>query len=349
MPFATLFSNVAARLFGGAPAGGASGVEPELVQMAVEAVVEAVDPRLRTVSGYARKIAPGMASTITHMRTLARDMPAPILLSRGAWGSDPLLNAMFAAADDVPAALGRSEELRAFFESPANAALDEAHVLLGALKAERNVLAPAIVDGQLRQDVAQTTVNFSGHKVIAPGADFMACRREVGMRILKRLAELALARITAVGERATALEQRKALLGARLRMLNLRRGGLQDLAGGAHDEATEIASIERELKATVDDYVEAKASLATLESRIAHINGIFTAPADFVSYTRVALRVNRMGYKVAAGSDEQASDLTLGELSIGDGLKAVIVFVRCPRAELPARESLGARAARQGL
>jgi hypothetical protein len=348
MPFATLFSNVAAKLFG-ATGNGENGVEPELVQLAVESVVDAVDPRLRSVSGYARKIAPGMANTIAHMRALAKDMPEPIPLSRSAWASDPLLNAMFAAAADVPAVLGGSEELRAFFDAPANAALNDAHALLGALKAEHNVLAPAIVNGQLRQDVAQTTVNFSGHRLIAPGADFLACRREVGMRILRRLAELALERITAVGERTTALEQRKALLGARLRMLHLRRNGLQDIAGVAHDETAEIASIERELQATVDDYVEAKASLATLVSRIDHINAIFTAPADFVSYTRVGLRVNRMGYKVAAGSDEQASDLTLGELSIGDGLKAVIVFVLCPRAELPAKESLRERAARVGL
>ncbi len=343
MPFATLFSNVAAKLFGAAPAAGA--VEPELVHLAVEAVVDAVDPRLRTVSGYARKIAPGMASTIVHLRTLARDMPEPIALSRSAWATDPLLNALFATADDVPVALGASEELRTFFGAPAHAALNEAHVLLGMLKAERNVFAPAIVDGQLRHDVAQTTVNFSGYKLIAPGADLPASRREVGMRILRRLAELALGRIVAVGARATALEQRKAMLGVRLRMLNLRRNGLQDIAGGA-DAAAEIASIEAELKSTVDDYVEAKASLATLESRLDHINAVFNAPADHVSFARVGLRINRMGYKVDAGSVEQAADLTLGELSIGAGLKAVITFVRCQRAEMPARESLSARAAR---
>ena len=348
MAFANLFSNVAARLFGAAPAGGAEAVEQELVQLAVEAVVDAVDPRLRGIRGYERKIAPGMVNTIRYLRGFASDLPPPLVLSRGAWGSDPRLNAMFATAADIPAALGRSEELRGFFEARANSAATEAHALLGMLKAERNVLAPAIVEGQLRQDVAQTTVNFSKHVVIAPGADFMACRREVGLRILRRLAELALERITSLGERATELEQRKAMLGARLRMLSLRRHGLQDIAG-AHDETAEIASIERELKATVDDYIEAKASLATLQSRIEHINAVFNAPAEYVSLSRTEVRVNRMGYKVAAGSNEQAADLTLSELSIGDGFTAVILFAICPRAELPARESLSARGARVGI
>jgi len=348
MPFANLFANVAAKLFGASPAGTGE-VEPELVQMTVEAVVDAVDPRLRVVSGYQARIAPGVARTITHLRALAKDMPEPIVLSRGAWGTDPLLNALFATADDVPAVLGRSDELRSFFDAAANAAATEAYALLGMLKAERNVLAPAIVDGVLRQDVAQTTVSFAQHRLIAPAADFIACRREVGARTFRRMAALALERITALGERATELEQRKAVLGAKLRMLNLKRNGIEEAAGGAGDVAGEIAALEKELKATVDDYVEAKASLATLTTRLEHINAIFNAPADYVNLKRIGLRINKMGFKVAADSSEPATDLTLSELSVGAGLTATIAFVRCQRAELPRKETLSARAARAVL
>jgi len=53
--------------------------------------------------------------------------------------------------------------------------------------------------------------------------------------------------------------------------------------------------------------------------------------------------------RVAPGSEEPASELKLHEFSMGDGLKAVILFVRCQRAELPPRESLLARAAREIL
>jgi len=54
MAYAALFSDLAARLFG-ATASEATAVEPELVTMGVEAIVDAVDPRLRTVSGYSKK------------------------------------------------------------------------------------------------------------------------------------------------------------------------------------------------------------------------------------------------------------------------------------------------------
>ena len=188
-------------------------------------------------------------------------------------------------------------------------------------------------------------LSFSHHRLLCPATNAIACRREVGVRILRRLAALVLERITALDERATELEQRKAVLGARLRLLHLRRNGLEQIARDEGDVAAEIASMERELKGTVDDYLETKASLATLQTRIDHIDAIFGAPAEHVKLERVALRVNRLGYKIAAGSDEPMSELTLHELSIGDGLKITIAFVFCRRADVPPVESLAARGA----
>jgi hypothetical protein len=75
MPFATLFSNVASRLFGAAPAGAAGAVEPELVQLAVEAIVDAVDPRLRSLSRYQSRIAPGAERTIAFVRCPRSELP----------------------------------------------------------------------------------------------------------------------------------------------------------------------------------------------------------------------------------------------------------------------------------
>jgi len=348
MDFGALFSSVASKVFGGTSAGSAK-VEPELVHIATEAIVEAVDPRVRVISGYQRKIEPGVVRTILHMRELAKELPhQPIELSRAAWGGDPQLNAFFATAADVPAALGRSAQLRAYFESPANVGAAHVYALLGMLKIEREVFAPALVDGVLRHDVAQTTVSFTNHALVAPAPDVMACRREVGVLIFKRLAALALERITSLGERATELEQRKAMIGARLRLLKLKREGIEQVAGGG-DESAEIASIERELKATADEFSETRVRLATLNTRLEHVNAIFNVPADYVSLEKIDLCVNKMGFKLAAGSSEPASNLKLSVLSIGDGLKAVIAFVRCQRADMPPRESMLAKVAREML
>ena len=81
MTFATLFSNVSAMLFGESPLGAAHDPDRPIVEAMIEAVVVAVDPRLRMVSGYREKLAPGVRRTIVHMRELGREVPEPVDLT----------------------------------------------------------------------------------------------------------------------------------------------------------------------------------------------------------------------------------------------------------------------------
>lgn len=347
MAFADLFSDIAARLFGAAPAADADQV---LVDAAIEAVVDAVDPRMRAERKYRAKLEPGLRQTVAHMRDFARQLPGPIVLSPAAWRSDPLINALFATPDEVTALLGRSRELYRFFDAPANAGCDAAHALLAMRREERKYFGSAMVDGALRQDVAQVAVSFAQHRLIAPAADALACRREVGAAILRRLAALALQRTIARERRVKDLEERKAILATRLRMLTLRRDGVQRAfegeGEGAVDPEVEIAQLERALQATVDEFAEAKASIATLSGIINSVRRIFETPQKHLGLETIALRLNRMGVRVAPDSGEPANDLSLQELFIGEGLRGVIVFVRCARSDLPPRDDAIRRAER---
>jgi hypothetical protein len=337
LPFATLFSNVSAMLFGESPLGAVDDPDRPIIEALIEAVVDAVDPRLRLVSKYREKLAPGVRRTIAHMRELGREVPEPIELSRAAWGANSFVGALFATPDDIPALLGRSHELNAFFDGAANAAAREAYALLGMKMDERTVLGKALVQDVVQHDVAQKTIGFSGHRIVAVAAEALACRREVGARIMRRLAAIALQRIAARERRANELEERKAILAARLRLLTLRRGGLQSVAGDAPDESAEIEKLERALHATVDDFIETKTNLATLDGTIGILNEILGAPQEHLRLARLRRRANRMGILVPADSTESANDLEFLELTLGEGLRAVIAIVRVPRSEMPTR------------
>jgi hypothetical protein len=54
-----------------------------------------------------------------------------------------------------------------------------------------------------------------------------------------------------------------------------------------------------------------------------------------------------MGIIVPAEANEAATDLELHELSIGEGLRAVIVLIRVARAEMPSKDDRFRDAARQ--
>ena len=193
----------------------------------IEVIVEAVEPRVRLQSGYRAKLAEGARITVAHLRELGRLPLAPIVLSRAAWAVDPYVRSFFGNAAEVTECISRSDDVRRFFEQHPDC--NEAHALLGMKCTERQVLAPRMEGGVVRQEVAQTTVSFSEHRLIAPAADEALTRLEVGRRIVERLAQLVLARIVAVEQRAKELAHQQAHLMMKRRLLQGGRNGLQAL------------------------------------------------------------------------------------------------------------------------
>ena len=342
----SLFERVAGALFGAPGASADDAAERQLVADMIESVVDAVEPRIRFRDRYQGKLESCIRQSIAYLRSVGRGPFEPILLARAAWSDDPRLNAFFATADDVPACLGRSNELRAFFDNPANREVQEAYALLGMKKDERTVLASQLEGDTLKRDVAQVTVSFSEHRLIAPTATLAATRLEVGRRMIERLAQVALSRIIAVDTKATELQEHKAYLGARMRLLNLARDGMEGVVKDPATIGEEIKAIEGELKETVGGYIEAKASLATLDGYIGHIDAVFSHPEQYLSLMHTPLRLSKLGVKVDAADMGAVNELTLAELSIGDNLRGAIAIVRCPRSELPPKEDLVAKAER---
>ena len=336
MDLTALFDRVASALFGRDGANVDDAAEKQLVADLTEVVVETVDSRIRLQSRYAEKLEPCVRKTIAHLREIGRQPMEPLLLSRSNWSDDPRLNAFFASADDVPALLGRSKDLRAFFSVPSQRELGEAYALLAMKKEERTVLAPQQDGDRVQLDVPQVTVSFSGHRLFAPSASFEATRLEVGRRIIRRLAQLALKRIVDLDMKAAELGERKAWLAARLRLVKLAVDGAAGLLEDTVDTRSKMAALERELHATVHDYIETKASVATMASYTGHIKAVLDHPEQHVSLHSTPMRLSRMGVRVDGSHPGPVNAFTLSELAIGEGVAVVIAIVRCPLAELPA-------------
>jgi hypothetical protein len=344
MALPTLIERVASTLFGAGRPPADSEADRQLIADVTELVVDAVEPRLRMEPRYREKLAACVRTSIAYLRSIGRQPLEPVLLSRKAWSDDPRLNAFFATANDVPACLGRSRELRAFFGDSSNRDVQEAYALLGMKKEERTVLAPQLEGDKLKHDVAQVTVSFTGHRLVAPSATLAATRLDVGRRIIQRLAQVALSRIVALGAKATELEQRKAYLSARVRMLKLQRNGMEAIVKDPASIDEQVKAVERELKEAAGDYVETKTILASLDGQIGQIDEVLSHPEQHVSLTQAPLRVSRLGIKVDQSYSGPANELCLAELAIGEDFRAAIAIVRCPRGEVPPEEDLIAKA-----
>jgi len=318
----------------------------QFVAELTDMIVDTVEPKVRVDRHYRQKLEPCVRATIAWLRRLGRTPLAPLLLTRAAWNRDPALHAFFARADDIPEFLGRSKDLRAFFADPANAGVDEAIALLGMRREEKTVLAPRQVEGRLVEEVPQVTVNFTGHRLVAPSATEQHTRMEVGQRIMLRLAQVALGRILEIDRQGVQAQQHKAYMVTRLRFLKLAQDGMEGIVEDPATIASQIAAAQRELDQAVKDYIEVKSSLATLDGYIAQIAEVFGHPEQHVSLAQSELRLDRMNVKVEAGGEQPHQALTLAELRVGDRLQAVVALVRVPRSELPPEEDLLAKAER---
>jgi hypothetical protein len=337
-----------AKLFGAGDETAAGEDLPERVRAAlpetVDLIAETIDPRLKLVPGYQEKLGAGVRRTVQYLRSVVPEPPPPIELSRKSWGTDPRVNAFFAAAENVPAVMGRSRELRVFFDDPANAGAGEAVALLGMEMREQNVLGVALEGGMLKHDVAQTTVSFSDHRIVMPAPTLGDARFELGRRILQGLTQIALQRIEAIQSRQQNLEQARGRLATKLRVLQGRSAGLHSLAEHPEAHAADIESLRQELEQTQSQLTDTKLSLATLDGYIAQVNEVLMHPEQHVTLEIFRLRVNRMGFKVAEDSAEPASDLTLAKISVGPEFTRVVAAVTCRRDEMPPREDLLAQA-----
>ena len=344
MATSSLLDRVASALFGGKKTD--TDADRQLIADMIELIVEEVEPRVRFHARYREKLEKCVRASIAYLRSIGSQPLEPVPLSRKSWNDDARVNTFFAKADDVSTCIGRSKELRAFFENPSNAEIQEAYAVLGMKKDEHTTFGTQLQGDAVQHDVAQTAVNFSGHRLIAPSATLAATRLEIGRRMIQRLAQIALARIVAIDMKATELQEHKAYLGARMRLLNLARDGMEGLVKDPSTIAAEAKEIERELKVTVDGYIEAKGSLATLDGYIKHIDDVFAHPEQHLTLTQKPLRLTRMGIKADAGTSGPVNELSLAELSIGDAFRGAIAIVRCPRSELAPKEDLIGKAER---
>ncbi len=135
----------------------------ELERAAIEKIVDRVDPKLRVVSGYQRKLAKAVREAIEYCDALVAAIPGPIEVDVKAFGRDPLVHAVFAAPEDIGRMLGTSREMKKFIAAPENRAGDEIYGLIGMRRKEKTVLAPALQGEFVREGVPQRLLYFADH------------------------------------------------------------------------------------------------------------------------------------------------------------------------------------------
>ena len=301
------------------------------LEEAVERVVEGIEPRLRLVPGYRRKLLPALQKALTHIDETVDRIPGPLELNRKAYFDDPEVKAFFASPDELDTIIHDSSEISAFFDQVHEVPHQEALALLCVNKEEKNIFGMELAGNDIRREVPQTAINFYDHKLMSPAVDEDVLRCGIKKCIFDGLITYTLQRILGLKSQRRELEDQRRILHTRLRARQAVGNSLDTLIASARNNAEQqIEEIESNLRLAEDRLRQLPASEHVLGAYLEEIQRIFNHPEAFIQMSVVCHRINNMGIKVDTDSTHPENTVCFSELEIAQVLKRVVSIVRFP-------------------
>jgi hypothetical protein len=314
------------------PAG--SQYDPSVVEAAIDRAIEATDPRVRSLSGYRRRLEPAVMKALDHVVAIGDALPARVEASQRGYGEDERLAAFFASAARMAQVFGADRALIEFLQDPDGVGTDAIVALLAMERTEKRVLGMAVEGDRVQQEVSQVQVSFDKHRLLDPCGTEEAHRRLVLRRAFDQLLTLALARISTAGGEREALAAEQSVLRAKLRALQTAGMGFAQDGGDAKDDA---ATLEAKL-ADVDKRLEASGSGAgTLPLHLDLLADTLEKAPEQLRIGTVSLLVDRLGIKQSKPGGTTV-ELQLTEVRNAAGQAIIVLPVAIPRDQIEKRD-----------
>ena len=307
----------------------------EAVKWALDKAITLINPRLKLLPDCEQRLSPAVENTINYLRAQAKVLPTVHTLSEKAWSSNPALRAFFVAPSDIPAVLGRSVNLRTLFDKFPE--LDEACVVLGMAFKEQRVFGMALQGEMVQRDVAQNCVIFSDHRARLCGRDETRLRRLIGAEVFEYLVAHALAEIGEDRNERRELQENRALLRSRLRLLQQHGPGLGSMFGEAPAAKSEQERLAAELTENEKQLEAMGGSDSILETELESLMAVLNSPQEHLRFESKQLRLDAMNTVLDDKAADQAASVSfsVAELHGTPPLSRAFVLARVARSELP--------------
>jgi hypothetical protein len=159
--------------------------EAEWISSAIVTIVQGTDIRLRAIGNYQKRMRKSVRELLDYLENIVANMPSPVKVSGTAYSNNSLVNTVFPSAIAMHRLFSQSLPVRNFFNSPENLLRQEVFALLFLNRTEKNILGAEIRGAVILREVAQTSIHFSGHQLIAPQATEEAARGALKKNLLE--------------------------------------------------------------------------------------------------------------------------------------------------------------------
>lgn len=282
----------------------------------IERAVAALDPMLRTVPGYRRKLAPAVGNAREYCAAIAGRIPGPVEISRGAFAGDPLVHALFASADDIDRMLARSQCVREHLVGATAPMTGQCCALLGMRHREKSGFGARLTGDTVQFDEAQHTLYFTDHTLAEPSPDVAQARLRLADVMFASLVNSLAVHVAEVREEHRGLHAEHAVAAASLRA-----------NPGPEGHTRRLADLQKRLRAS-GDALRPDKLIDTLADCLQH-------PEPYLRLDPVTVAVDRAGVIVGAGETPNGAADTLHfvELTSRDKRRWVVMLAWIARAE----------------
>lgn len=309
-------------------------VSRQVLQRSIEKAVSLVDPRLKLVPSYNKRLQPAVEHCLHFLQQTVHSLPSPVHLSAANWSSCAQSRAFFTASADITRVLGASNNVRTFFNKYQK--VEQVWVILDMMLTEQQVKDLSLQEKTTRTDLTQTVISFSDHKMRICGQNLSEVHRLFGAQGYEYLVAQTLSDIGEERSDRRMLEEERSILRARLRLLQQQGPGLGSVFSMAPDKAEEREKAETLLLQN-ERQIEALGSVQDiLEERLVRLHDVLLHPERYMRFENVVKYVDSMNVLVDSNA-QGASDVSFStaDLSGTPTIKRVFVLANFSRSELP--------------
>jgi hypothetical protein len=298
-------------------------------QLACERIVSHINPALRGLPGYRRRLLPVAERILAHAESLVRTVPGPVTLDPGAWAADPLVNALFADLGRLRGVVSGRAVQRWLRDHPDFDG--ELYGILVAMPQERRQLGMELVGDHVQRDVKQTTLSFVETEILAVADSMEALRRGLVQPVVDLVVSIGHDRIAAREERIASLGEALAMLRAKLRVVNPRVGGADLALGSSGAHLAEQERLKARIEETERDLADARRGIADIAEYLACVIAELDHPERELHLEAMDLWVDRMNV-IRDRRRDGAQEIRLVRARRSDRPGRVAQYVRFPRS-----------------
>jgi hypothetical protein len=299
------------------------------VQQAVERVVDQVDPRLRAVSRYRKRLFPTVGRALAYAAELAGKVPGPVRVDRRSWGEVPAVNALFGSPERMRWILTGPQVRRYVKDNPLGG---DCFAVLAAMPHVEKRLGMELAGETVQREVSQTVMTFSEHEVGLVGEDEREVRENLAAAALDLLVALAIQDLTARESHITELDERLRILRLKRKVEDARSRGAAFILEPSEEHAKEVDALDARIAGLEAELAQARRGMETLDDRLRRFAEQMESPESLLGLEEMQARLDRMNI-VRQGGEGSAS-LTFTRVRRGDTPARVVSLIRFPRSEL---------------